>query len=497
MKRPSGDDIIRFARDNRIILALLAAAVIIYVFSFQAECETPDGIEYMRAGKELTTGNYPYNMLFRPPLLPVLFEMLTTTGLSILSVRFIVPLFFTLLAVAATYLLAKDISGKRAGEISAALLLCFSEFWGWSARFLTDIPMVSLTAFSLLFLIRWNSTGNRKNLAWAVVAMAAAVFTKPTALLLPAAVFLLFLTPAKKMLKGGRPLLCTLMATFAVSAAISLLWYGGGDSIRPFGEIVYGKYIDVLYPARLVLFPLLVFLPLGILPLWNSKGAEMKRLLLLYSLAFCWLIFFFWVIRLRYFSPLYPIMMLCITEGFFWAKSKKSPVRKFIVPVFIVLAAASFVNATYIIGLNSGALWGAETLSSYTRTLEGQIASDYLPDYLNLTAPAITNSGVLKNLFYGSSPSADGLKASGAKYIMLSVYGEFARAPSAETYHPTFLGVEVPFVSRPYTNERVPPSYTFRSDLYAQIESDASFTKIKEISSPSGQKLFLVYEFTG
>jgi hypothetical protein len=196
---------------------------------------------------------------------------------------------------------------------------------------------------------------------------------------------------------------------------------------------------------------------------------------------------------LRYFSPVFPAVMILIAEGYLFVRERYKKRQRLVDVIFILLAAASLVNTFYLISLDSGSLWGADQLASYTSGLDGLVASDYLPHYLNLTSDVFMDTAVSQEIFYGNF-SKEILKENNIKYVVLSLYDEWNRRPNTSaSFHPYFGPIEISFVSRPYSNGRIPPDYSFGSALYRELESDPSYVKINEIKRGE-QAVFIVYE---
>lgn len=161
----------------------------------------------------------------------------------------------------------------------------------------------------------------------------------------------------------------------------------------------------------------------------------------------------------------------------------------------MILSVISFLNAAFLISLDSGMLWGADLLSGSTKGMDGLFASDYLPYYLNMTNDVYINSSERDFFSNFSDAKVDSL---GIKFIVISIYSEWGRNPdSSAHFHPAIGPIEIPFISRPYSNGRVPPGYSFGSDLYQKLETDPKYERIREISSPAGQKIFIIYEVVG
>jgi hypothetical protein len=496
-------------RRNAFIIALCVLCVPVFLFYFTPETVTPDGSNYMLLGKQITEGEYGFSFLHRLPFIPSIFAALHTAGFSAAQIGFAVPLFFIMLSLAATYLLSREIAGEKAAVLSAALLFCFPEFWRWGMKFLTDIPVLCLSAFSLYFFLR--GLKDRKHFIPMAACISAGLLTKisfaivPLVILSYAAIFRRGTFAEKKFLSCMIvPLAIFALAFSAVSSARQADDFSivrsmadasttSGSHMTAILQLLTGNYGDITYFASMVLFPLLIFLPFGI-----CEALRKKRHFLIFSAAAIFLFFFtFSYVRLRYYSPLYPFITLLASTGFLYLRGTlRGRARDAVSIAFSALLIASFINTLYLSSLDTNMQWGAETLSRTTSSLDGLILSDYLPHYLNLTADVVTNSTISNRFLKEGAYGAADLEGLGVKYVVLSIYGEFSRSPSNDTYHPYFGPFEITFVERPYTGDRVPPGYTFRSGLYRSLEESASFEKTGEIYR-EGQKVFVIYRVAG
>ncbi|MBN2331329.1 MAG: glycosyltransferase family 39 protein [Candidatus Aenigmarchaeota archaeon] len=491
---------------NRFLVPVILVAVAVYSFGFAPEAITPDGSTYMLLGKNMMLGRYPDTFFHRMPMLPLVFALLSSAGLQILFIRFLVPLAFIILALASTYLLVRELAGVWHARLATVLLLCFPQFWRWGAKFLVDIPLLSFSALSLYFMLR--GLRDEKYFLHMGAVFSIGVLTKLTFFLVPLAIMIYLLVTRRKVFLNKRFLAGLLLPCIVFSAAflavslsrsaddfmqISFLVERSVDdeALTPFTQLLTGQYSDILNLAKLAMFPVLIFLPFGVYAFIKRR----KGLSLFYVTFLSLFFFFLSPVRLRLYSPLYPFIMLFTAEGlsFLLDGIDSRHARAAAVASFSVLLLVSFADALFLLSLDFGMNWGINTLSSYTGGLNGMIASEYIPHYLNITSDVVIDKEWSAGFFRGNG-SRSLLQKKCVDYVILSVYGEFARNPSEETYHPMLGPFEITFIERPYTGERVPPDFTFGSELYRRLESDPGYTKINEIRNPDGQLVFVIYE---
>ncbi len=503
MKKPSTSDLRGLVAKNRFIISIILLAAAIFCLSFSPEVITPDGSEYMLIGKQMLHGRYTGSFFHRMPLLPSIFAVMYSAGMSVVSIRFIVPPAFIIMSLISTFVLVREVAGENAARISTLLLFCFPQFWRWGIKFLADIPLLAFSALTIYFFLRALKDG--RYFMHLGLVMSLGMVTKLSFYILPAVLVLYLLVRRRDVFMRREFWPAVIIPGLVLSLAFyaTILMHSTGhlsevslvldvaNRMTPVNQILTGEYTSLLYFLKLCMFPVIIFFPVGILASWRKH-----RLMVLFSCLFMIPFFLLWGIRLRYFSPLYPILMLFTAEGFLYLQGrfKGRGMRSAVVIVFSALAIISFVDAMYLVSLDFDMMWGADMLSGYAMTLDGKIASDYLPSYLNITNDVVVDGTWNREMFYAGNFSHASLVGMGVRYLVLSVYGEFTRNPSKETYHPRLGPFEISFVERPYTGERVPPGYDFRSDLYEEIDSSQKFKRINELHDPGGQRVFVIYE---
>jgi hypothetical protein len=490
--------------ERNFIIAASLFSIVLYASFCLSRTLAPDETGNLLLGKKILQLQYPEDFLQRMPLVPMIISAFFILGLQPYAILIVIPLLFILLSVPITYFFARQFAGARTAALSVVSLLVFFVFWRWGIYVLTDIPLMVFMTLSLHFFLK--GLKDERNFYYFGLFLGLSSITKLTFIILPLLI-LAYIAVAKKasLLRKRKLWIGVLMAIAIFSAAFAATYImkqsvsadmAGRIEDRLSGErdmvimqiLTGAEYTSATQFLQLALFPLLVFAPFAV-----CRKFHMKRLLLAYIGIFLLFFVTIWVVRLRYFSPLYPVVMILIAEGYFFLREHCKKQKKIVDAAFVLLAAASLMNTFYLISLDSGSLWGADQLAAYTSGLDGLIASDYLPHYLNLTGDVMMNTTVTKAIFYGNF--SDGLlKENSIKYVVLSLYDEWNRRPdTSASFHPYFGPIEIPFISRPYSNGRIPPDYSFESALYRELASDPSLRKINEIKKGE-QTVFIVYE---
>ena len=490
-----------FVKRNFLLLSL-CAAVILYALFFTQSTLSPDETGNLLLGKKILQFQYPEDFFHRMPLVPFMVSPFFLAGLGADAARFAVPLIFILLSVISTYMLARQVGGERVARLSVILLLSFAMFWRWGTYVLVDIPLMALGTLALHFFLM--GLRDRRNFYTFGFFLGLSSVTKLSFAILPAILVAYLLVRRKKRVLMSREFWAGISISVIIFAAFFTAVYAMKGSMTfeqiesvtehvsdqegsVIMQVITGaEYTSASNFMKLILTPFLIFAPFGLL-----MKFRMKRLLAVYSIILFSSVIVLWVVRLRYFSPIYPMAMIFCAQGYLFLRQRMG--KKAVDAFFILLIFASLLGTFYIISLDSQSLRGAGALTDYTGTLHGLIASDYLPDYINITADVLTDANLTSQIFYGNF-SEDILRRSGVRYLVLSVYDEWNRAPDTAAYfHPALGPLEIPFISRPYSNGRVPPDYTFRSPLYEDLESSPGLSRLKEIKIGT-QTVFIVYE---
>lgn len=452
---------------------------------------SPDESEYIYLGESILNGEYPYNFIHRLPLIPSLFSLFFSIGFSVHTIRLLIPVIFMNSALITTYFFTKTLYTKKEAIIATSVLFSFPFFWKWGLNVLVDIPLIT---FSLLFLLFFYLGVEKEKNYWFISAifLALAFLLKQSAVLLipPAFLYLLITKKWKLMLTKEFILSAIFVPLFyiCVFAIFHVLTSASIDIISEVqGEVpTIIKKIDVKEVVCLILAPILIFGIFGF-----SKRKE-DIFVCLSTLSF--IIFFLLAghVRLRYWAPILPLFAIFVASGYLRLRERFTSVKKkkIISLIFVILLLVTFVNANYNARSEESEYWGAEELSGYVNSLEGNIAiaTEYRPGYLK----ASTDKNII--LLPGNFDD-NWIENNNINFVILSIYREFKRAPVTVYTHPKYGPFDITFVSGTYLCFKPPPDYQFQSALYKRLENSSKYEKVKEIYRDE-QVIFVVYEVT-
>ncbi len=492
-----------FLRKNSFILLVLLSAVAVYSLCFSAETITTDGSDYMLLGRHMATGTYTETFLHRLPMLPALFAVFES-AIGTVGARYVIPLIFMLLSLILSFMLFRELTDEKTAKLSLLVLMCFPQFWRWGSKFLTDIPMMALSvAFIILF---ERALVDRRMFYLAGVVAALGLLTKISFIVVCAAMIsynLIFRRKqmlTREMLIGG--VLCAAIFASAFLVVLSIRSADDmmllthmvdstvtGSRLSGLMQLMTGDYGDIEYFAKLAMFPLLVFLPVGVISTWRKNRLPAFFTIFVFLFMFC-----AWIVRLRYYSAIFPFAALLCAAGFMHIRGRtRGNTSLAITALFVFLMLLSFSNSLYMMSLDSTMLWGAESLRTELLQFNGLVATEYAPHYINLTSDVLSDRDTTDGIFYSDRLNRSVLLENGVDYLILSVYGEFARDPSDDTYAMMYGPFTTP-IQRPYTGERVPPDYTFRSQLFHDIQASPWMQQVATVENPRGQTAFIIYK---
>ncbi len=487
-------------RSKDIILVSTMITFIMYLILFPYNSMFPDESSNLLLGRSMLDGIYRHDFLSRTPFLPSLATVMYASGFDSAHIRFILPLLFTILSVISVYLLAELVSGRKVALLSVVLLLSLPVFWRWAVRFLTDIPLLSFTAFSFYayYLILKDGSSPRR---WMILGTICALgtVTKISFLILPVVIVLHLLSrnrgliPTKEFVSGVLTFL-VLVSIFMIPPILMGSQSGllGTLEGRVTGEEEFTllRVINnrsIFFLDKYALFPVGLFALFAIPRFWKND-----KLLIIFSLLVVAAYFLLWGIRPRYFSPVFPLLTMLAAGGFYWLRDR---LPRIALLLFAVLLFLSFTNSIQFTAMDHRALYGVDDLGSSLNGINGIVASDYLPFYVNITNPVISETlpgetVADMNMMFYSDDSLTRIKDADADVVILSLYGDYVRSGRTETF-PIFYGPFTIPIDRVYSNGRIPPEYSFESDLFKQFEED-NFELEQEVMV-DGRVTFLIY----
>ena len=516
-----------------LLLSIFLVTTASIVVSMDLNSINPDEEIYLFIGKALSEGSYGepgtymYDYLHRLPLVPSLVSLSVLMGFGIAGARFFIPILFMNLLVFSTYIFTKTLYGKKGAIVSVLFVLTFPFFWRWGLSILTDIP---IAAFSVLFLLLFyiGIEKEKKYLPLSALSLSNGLILKPSVLLFLVPAFLYLLLRKRLSLLKSKETIISIIIIPAVFFGVFYIYHRlfSATMLIDYQTTFFSSGWDISEIYQFALAPTLLLTCVGAIVALQAMRKQDKYVLMNGAV---FISFFLYTghLRLRYLAPLIPLMAALAAVGFFKLKEK----TKITNSLLVILLFIAFVSSIFLIDLQNKTLWGVEELSRYVNGIEGEatIATEYFPHYLKASTsknivllPEIVEFNgrkidieeFLKILSNGSQPEHSlavemvksgnfstskpfeysWFKENGVDYVILSIYSDYGRSGKSAYFHPAFGPFEVPFISRPYSNGRVPPDYAFSSDLYVQMESTDKYKMIKEIRNNEGQVIFLIYE---
>jgi hypothetical protein len=514
-------------RTEPLFLFTICALTTILIFTLMdLNSISPDETDYIYIGKSILNGEYPQNFMHRLPLIPSLFSLFFSGGFSVQTVRLLIPVIFMNSALITTYFFAKTLYTKKEAIIATSVLFSFPFFWAWGLNVLVDIPLIT---FSLLFLLFFylGIEKEKKYLFISAIFLSLAFLLKLSAILLiPPAFLYLLITKRWKLMLTKEFILSAIFVPLFLIFVFAIFHALTSASISVSEEsLFFAVKWDVIEALKLVLAPILLFGIFGI-----SKRKE-DVFVCLAALSF--IIFFLWTghLRLRYWSPILPLLAIFVASGYLRLRERFifMEKKKIISLIFVILLLVTLVNANYLVSRDESACWGAEELSGYVNSLEGNIANEYrslylkastnksivsIPSYVIIDKEKVETSKFYYDILVNKSHPKYSqcyeamiqgkiievrdfddkwIEDNNINYVILSIYGEFQRAPVTAYYHPKFGPFEITFINLPHSRSMPPPDYQFHSELYKRLGNSSKYKKVKEMYKGE-QAIFVVYK---
>jgi 4-amino-4-deoxy-L-arabinose transferase-like glycosyltransferase len=195
------------------------------------------------------------------PVVPVLMALsYAVFGVHEIAGR-LIAIAFSVAAIAAIYLLAKDLLGTPAGCAAAFLLAISPSAVFYGRTVMPEAPMLFFSIAGVLGFTRYLRGGSRRALVWGAVATAFAALAKLPAVVILAPIGVVALQSRGRRVFADRTLLAALAAVFIVVAA----WYAHAFFIYRSTGLTMG----IFYPTQT--YPLAVAPgPWHPLPKWST-----------------------------------------------------------------------------------------------------------------------------------------------------------------------------------------------------------------------------------
>ncbi|MBW6451253.1 MAG: glycosyltransferase family 39 protein [DPANN group archaeon] len=488
-----------------------------------------DTLQYLSAGITLVEdGMYTENYWLRPPLLPLIIASLYKLGVSVDIITLILPLFLIFLFILVSYYIINVFYNKELAYIVVLLMIVFPSLWRWGNVLLVDILFGALCLLSLLYFYLSVEKEDYYFL-YSAFFLSLAFLTKISAIVIPF-VFICFLIYQKKIvfIKSKYFLIGTFCATFIYLFIFLFIYSISSFEIFSFTPMNYALVAEttIRYFIEFLLSPIILLLPIGILRLSKSKSD-----ILVSFLAIGFMLFYLKTTFLtRYFSILYPFMLLVSYKGYQWIINYFKINIKISKFIFLIILLISFENTVYLLTIDSQSYYGVYDLKEYISTLNtnpiiavgesytylsiytnnnliqpphymvfgDKITMEY-KEYIDLiTNPDSENYSDYVNLIRSGNTksfydiSQEWIYKNNISYIILSIYDEYEAKPKPEYYTVKYAGIEIPY-KRQYQANNIPPNYIFNSEQYHFFENNNNSIRIKTIYKKN-QEIFIIYK---
>src|SRR3989344_8438243 len=214
-------------KDEKVLLTILVIFSFIirlfYLIETNGQTLWWDEAEYMSTAKKWAFG-VPYNINEqRPPIFQLLAAGLLKLGFGELLLKLILVVLPSVALVLITYILGKDMFGRKIGFIAA---FCTGIVWSilfWSARFQPDFFSIAFQLAAFIFFWRFIRNNHIKYAIYTGLFSAFAFYFKISALLVPLsiAIFLFYCNGWKMILKKNNWII---LGAFIVGLLPFMVW---------------------------------------------------------------------------------------------------------------------------------------------------------------------------------------------------------------------------------------------------------------------------------
>ncbi len=468
---------------NRVLPVLLCAVfAVIYTLTYAQHALYVDENDYLSLGNQILEGRYEGGIFHRGPLLPFLISLSYLAGLTVLQIKFLLPLIFGVLFIIATYLAGKGFC--KDPIIPVLVILSLAYFWRWAPFLLVDVLMGIFATLSMLYFYR-GVEDDRKYLKYSMLFLALAMITKATSMLLLVA-FPVYLLARRRLgiLKTGefgRGLLAFLLIFLSVAFLVYLS--SGTTGIELKSQV--GDYVryQSFYFIRFAIIPWTLLFLYGAYRAVRSRDRGGIFALTMFLTVFIIFNLISWK-ETRFLIFVFPMFAVLVENGA--RKLRKTP-KYIIMALFFALA---FAESMLLLNTVSYVTWGSDLLA-------GELAG------LDAGSVIATDSSILfdrslegRIIGFPEEFSRQWAEENGVDYMVLSIYGEITRNPDMGYYKPRIGFIDAPFMGEEAAKNILTwwPDYRFSSQLYQVVNSEYSvFKKI----TYDGQDVFIIYRVAG
>lgn len=513
-------------QEKMFLLLIVLFTIVFYSLTISLNTTYYDNLDYLHLGKNLKNGIYDRNFWLRPIVLPLIVSIFYLSGLNLFAITFIIPLIFLIAFFIVNFYFIKILFNRFLAYITTCFLVTFPALWRWGQYVLIDVPFAVFGILSLILF--YLSVEKRKKwyLVYSFIAFSISFLTKISAATI-LIIFIVYLIYRKKtkLLISKEFLLGLFISAIIILIPIFLVYSSIGPEVLKLDILNYAFAADTQeFILNFLLTPIVIFLPFGLV--YIIKKRKKEHILLLINLLI-FLVIFYRIGLIRYFTMVYSTVFAFSLLGFFWLKEKVR-IRYAFEIVLVLLLFVSFLNTVYLLKVNSDANYGVNDLAQYVdKSLGGTIATGSLAAYLDVYTTknirqfphyAVINNTEMDydeyfNIVINKSQPLNSLyseytikgnikeyyrfddswaRDNNVSYVILSLYDEFRISPVEKYYNIFYGGIEMP-IMRPYLSVRPPENYQFNSEFYKHIDSSGMYEKVNEIKKRN-QTVFIIYK---
>jgi len=474
-----------FAKPENIMILLIvvgAFALRLYYLNISSgQALWWDEAEYMATAKHWAFG-VPYELNpQRPPLFQLAAALLLVLGFQEFALKFLLVLIPSTALVYFTYILGKELFGKKIGLFAALASAGMWSYLFWSIRFQPDFFSMCFQLLSLFYFWKLFKEPNKKYAILAGVFSALGFYFKISALLVPASVFIFAL------FKDGFSFLknkyyWTSFFSFLIAMIPFMLWqyavfgnplafassYGieGGSAARPFGwmalDFFYsfsGGLLFLLFLAGLAIFMfrILVSFDLMLKEKKRRLNPEIFSMIVLIIVASFYIFYIQGVIEDRWMFLAVPFIFFLAGYGLIKIIEitgiKSRNVGAFIVlAIFAISLYYQITDAASLIDNKIPSYQEVKEAALWIKDNSGKTAGIVSASYTQMTAYAERKVYPYMPLYPNASAFTEFLKQEKPEYMTVSLF---------ESSHPDYafqkqdLGGGLSAIAIPYLNSSI------------------------------------------
>ena len=464
-----------------LFVCILALFALVYTLTFPQHAVYGDENSYLMLGQDILEGKYHEGMGDRAPMLPLIISGFYAMGLDPFGVKFIVPLLIGALFLFSVFMLGKGLCKRP--FIPLLVVLSFPFFWKWVPFVLVDVLLGVFASLSALYLYK-GIKDDERYITYSMLFLALAMLTKVSAIVLVVA-FIIYLFMTKRMsvlmhkpfIKG----LIIILLIVVPAAVLTSMASGTTGFHTQFMSMDYFR-VPYYYFLNFAMVPWSLLFLFGVYNILKDKSIENGHTfsLLVFLVGFAFFSMLLWK-EMRFLLFVIPFFAITVERSLV---SFKKVHAYAVLSVFFI---AGIVLSMLLLSTVSYVSWGGDELTRDLISL--QEGSTIAVDSIFLYNKALTERAI----YIPANATPEWIRASGAEYLSLSLYGEIGRNPDMSYYKPKIGPIDASLIEsgNPKMILSWWPGYKFSSPLYEWAESSLS---VHRRIQWEGQDVFVIYE---